>query len=144
MMIPERAEMFNEALKAAKTSGRMKHITCAKCGVDVVVPARATNAKYCPTCSKNLLKAKQKEYRENLRRKVTGICTRCGVEFEYVYKGTERALCDDCKSAYNGRPTKKKEKKETRVSLIEAINSAARKAGMSYGQYQALRAMGRV
>lgn len=84
-------------------------------------------------------------------------CERCGAEFEQ--RGF-RKYCDDCriivrreKDAAKKRKQREgwrtselpvRRKKKPRVSQIEAINDAARKAGMSYGQYQAMKAMGRV
>jgi hypothetical protein len=83
-------------------------------------------------------------------------CERCGAEFEQ--RGF-RKYCDDCRIIVRrekdaAKKRKQREgwrtsdsceaKEEPRVSQIEAINDAARKAGLSYGQYQALKSMGRL
>ena len=141
-------------------------LKCARCGCEVVLKSpQAMNRKYCDDCQKvvyaELRKKAKDAYRE--RRRTDGLqgnqkrCERCGVLFE---KQGFRKYCDDCRSIMkreqdaakkrkqregwrtSGLPVRRK--KKPRVSQIEAINDAARKTGMSYGQYQALKAMGRV
>lgn len=134
-----RARTFIEALDAARKSGKTKVIQCKKCGVDVIVPLKATAAKYCPKCAEEAKREAQRRSREKLKETRTGICHRCGVEFTFFYVGgQERALCDDCKNKKGGRPKPlpKKRKKKRGPTLAE-LERAAREMGMSYGKYKA-------
>ncbi len=116
-----------------------KTIRCINCGAEVVVSTQARGAKYCPECAETFAKAARKAYRERRQELRTGICHRCGVEFTYIYKGNERALCDECKYCYGGRP---KGGSKKRITLAQ-VEKSARDEHMSYGKYQALRFMQR-
>lgn len=141
-------------------------IKCERCGCEVVLEdVRQFKRKYCDDCQKIVYaelrkKAKDAFNERNRTDDLTGNqkqCERCGTIF--VRQGF-RKYCDDCRIIVKREQEaahKKKQrdgwrtgelpvrrKKNPRVSQIEAINDAARKAGMSYGQYQAMKAMGRV
>ena len=141
-------------------------IKCLRCGCEVVLKSpQAMSRKYCDDCQKVVYaelrkKAKDAFIERNRTDGLTGNqkrCERCGTIF--VRQGF-RKYCDDCRPIVKreqeaAKKRKQREgwrtselpvgrKKKPRVSQIEAINDAARKAGMSYGQYQALKAMGRV
>ena len=137
----ERAEMFTEAHEAARTSGKTRHIVCAKCGADAVVPFHAGHAKYCPTCSQASCRESHKRSKERNALTMTAICEECGKEFEYILKGKPRTTCDDCRPISNTRkkPAKlfDKPKKKAPVASIEDLATAAKAKGMSYGQYKA-------
>lgn len=148
--IAARAAKFHDALKAARTSGKavmktriagMRHIKCAKCGADVAVPKHAGHAKYCPRCSQEAYRESHKRSKERNTIKITAICDVCGNEFEYVLKGNRRSTCDVCREMERTRARHpewfaKEEKKKAGPS-IEDLATAAKKKGMSYGQYKA-------
>lgn len=148
----EKVALYREALRVArgvkdekaKKPGKTKRIKCQRCGAEVEVPARASRAKFCPKCSQeskneSVKRSKARAKEEPPTLSVTTVCKRCGVTFSYEYKKYERAFCDDCKDANNGR--KKEPKKKARVSRIDDIQRAAQAAGMSYGKYMALLSM---
>ena len=153
----ERVALFREALQAARESGKggkkrslvkpeepkLKHITCAKCNADVIVPAKAGRAKYCPKCAQEEKQASQKRSKARTKtdgETVTAICNNCGLEFSYIYRGYYKALCGECRGANHGAGGPKKiraKKKKPHVSQIDAIQRAAQAVGMSYGKYKA-------
>ena len=89
-------------------------------------------------------------------------CQRCGKWFSVARTSATRKFCQQCRierererdKAYKlkKRAQEKKEnpnsrqnkKKEKRVSQIENIVAEARKAGLSYGYYQAFKLVGRL
>ena len=74
-------------------------------------------------------------------------CERCGVEISVLWM--RQKYCDDCAKvvkqektreptkAVNAKADENREKEKLRVSHINDIQQAARKAGMSYGRYVA-------
>ena len=162
----EKATLFRDALQAARESGKgakkkglvkteepkLKHITCAKCKADIVVPVKAGRAKYCPKCAQEEKSASQKRSKERRKKGdrptdggiITTICNSCGQEFSYIYKGYYKTLCEECRGANCGAGGPKKlkaKKKKPHVSQIDAIQRAAHEMGMSYGKYKAMLAM---
>ena len=137
----KRAEMFNEAHEAARTSGKTRHIVCKRCGADAVVPMHAGHALYCPKCSQMACRESHKRSKERNALTMTAICDECGKEFEYILKGKPRTTCDDCRPISNTRkkPVKlvDKPKQKAPVASIEDLAAAAKAKGMSYGQYKA-------
>ena len=136
-----------------------RKIHCERCGCEVILTdARSFNRKYCDACKKivyvELTKKAHDAYRE---RKNPGVkrCARCGVVLEN--RRSNQKYCDDCRAAakFEKEAARKrrqregwrtdelpeKKKKKPRVSQIEKLNAAARKAGMSYGKYVAMLAM---
>jgi len=118
---------------------------CARCGV---VFEKQGFRKYCDDCRKIIKQEQTNDSRERKRKALIGetieaTCKICGKPFSYVYGGgMKRAYCDRCsirgnQVVYNSSEPPRKKKKPPRVSQIETVNDAARKAGMSYGQYQA-------
>lgn len=110
---------------------------CVRCGADI----SGTNRKYCKDC-------REQAYQDlQLARcqEVIVTCKRCGVHFTAIDngKGYVRTLCDDCRwePLREKNRANKAPKKKPRVSQIESINEAARKAKMSYGKYVAMMAM---
>jgi len=152
--IKERAAMFHNALKAARTSGRapiktriagVRYIKCERCGKEVAVPIRAGHAKYCPRCSQAAYRESHKRSKERMAEmtaiKITTTCDVCGKEFSYILKGKHRMTCDVCREmerekAEHPKWFKKKEPKKP-VPSIEDLATAAKAKGMSYGQYKA-------
>ena len=138
----EAAKAFHEAMATARKVGKTKVIQCIRCGADVIVSVHAARAKFCPKHAAEEKKKEQKAFRERQMKSQTGICHRCGVEFSYIYKGKERAFCDECKNRKGGRPKSlPKKPKKKRKPTIDEIQRAAHAAGMSYGKYQAMLAM---
>ncbi len=139
--------MFHEALAAARTSGKTKHIQCAKCGADVVVPVKAGRAKFCPTCAEEAKAASTKRCRTKKIR-----CVRCGKEAVVSNLAAQAKYCPDCgrevrkeqrkrsvKQHYERQRAQKAEaRREKKTGPTIAENQrAAHAAGMSYGQYKA-------
>lgn len=121
-------------------------IVCKRCGKTVVTSAKGPERQYCDACAHERRKERQKAWREEKAAKKpprvrkgrgtvrVGECTRCGVTFEYIYKGYERICCDDClRGGVRNLVTR-----PTRVSQIDDLAAAARAAGMSYGRYKAM------
>ena len=137
-------------------------IKCERCGCEVVLTdARSFNRKYCDDCKKivyaELTKKAHDAYKDRKNPEGKRRCARCGVVLE-KRRGNQK-YCDDCRAAARreqdaARKQKQREgwrtgelpekkKKKPRVSQIENLNAAARKAGMSYGKYVAMLAMQR-
>lgn len=138
----ERVHAFQESLRAARESGvkpskmtvaGTKHITCAKCGVDVVVSIRGGQAKYCPKCAQEAYAESHRKSMEKNAKLMTAICNKCGKPFQYVYKWAYKTTCDECRE----RRHKEKPEKKRVDTTIEDLAAAARAKGMSYGQYKA-------
>ena len=128
-----------------------KTIVCEMCGDEVTVNIRAGRAKYCSHCAA-LAYGEAKKRQKKSRVEAHGICVVCGKEFNYVsIGGYERRCCSDCRTRGKlkdrgiiKKPLIKKdsqEKQPKRVSTIADVMQAARRAGMSYGQYKAMMAM---
>ena len=136
-------------------------ITCACCGCEVVLEnARSYNRKYCDDCRKIVYAELNRKAKDayKIRHRTDGLhgdqkrCACCGVVFE---KQGNQKYCDDCRTAAKceqlaAKRRKRREgwrigelpkKEKPRVSRIEDLIEAARKAGMSYGKYQAMRFM---
>ena len=132
-------------------------IKCERCGCEVVLEdARSYKRKYCDDCQKIVYAELRNKAKDAFRgRQEPKRCARCGVVLEK--RRTNQKYCDDCRAAARreqeaarrlkrreGRrigELSKKKKKKPRVSQIENLNAAARKAGMSYGKYVAMLAM---
>ena len=158
-LMKERAALFNEALEAARTSGKKppkrktKHIRCARCGADVEVPVMAARAKFCPKCAIASVREKNREYRERAAapgdgETMTGRCSCCGKNFSYIYEGKRRTKCDACRkyddkslSRIIKEPTQTEIEREMRQRRIDEIQRAAHAARMSYGKYKAMMEM---
>jgi len=139
-----------------------KVITCEICGKEVIVPAKAARARYCPECSSKAYKASTKKYRDKEKNPPVGetvetTCIICNKSFSYEYRGGKRReFCNMCSpnrhdenagaiepNYHTGwhKAEKPRKKKKPHVSQIVDLNEAARKAGMSYGRYVAMLAM---
>lgn len=143
---------------------KTKRIRCERCGAEVEVPVMAARAKFCPACATASVREKNREYRERAAslgegELTTGRCSCCGKNFSYTYTGKRRTKCDACRKCNDvgqmrrkkkrglkedGRldrifpqPTKAEIERELRQRRIDAIQRAAKEAGMSYGQYKA-------
>ena len=122
---------------------------CERCGA---LFEQRGYRKYCDDCQSIVKNEQTRESRERKKNPPVGetveaTCRECGITFSYVYRGgLRRQYCNVCSANRRIEDIEKipRKKKKPRVSQIEAINDAARKAGMSYGQYQAMKAMGRV
>ena len=129
-------------------------IECQRCGCEVVLTdARSFNRKYCDDCQKIVYAELHKKADALRGKQEQKLCARCGV----VLEKQNRKYCDDCRAAakreqeaakrrrqregWRTGDLPEKKKKKPRVSQIENLNAAARKAGMSYGKYVAMMAM---
>ena len=70
----------------------------------------------------------------------TRLCRQCGNEFQTTHNS--KMYCSDgCyREAQNNRKREERKKKQTNLSIVE-LSVEARKHGMSYGQYVALRGL---
>ena len=100
---------------------------CERCGGEIPLLGSPGRRKYCRKCRIEREKERDKIYRERAKAKAKKSKKKEPVE--------EIAFVE---------PKKTVEKKEKRVSQIGNIAVEARRAGMSYGRYQALKAMGRL
>ena len=129
---------FNERKRTAVgLQGNQKR--CARCGV--IFEAQGSK-KYCDDCRRFARNEAQRNSREKHKETRTGICTRCGKEFEFVFRGSERALCDDCRYKLGGRPkSEPKKRKKKKGPTLKEIERAANEKGISYGKYKAIEYM---
>jgi len=148
--------------KSKWTLAEPKVIECERCGCEVVLTdARQFNRKYCDDC-KPIVYAelmRKASRRAKAKSKEPKRCARCGIVLEETK--SNQKYCGDCRAAakleqsiasyhrkreeretspFKGM-AKERKKKKPRVSQIENLNEAARKAGMSYGKYVAMLAM---
>ena len=78
---------------------------------------------------------------------ITGVCEICGNEFTYSKSprgGRNRKMCDTCKNDGDIKRqyyAKNCPRPRSRKSKIDKIQKQARKAGLTYGQYQAKKYM---
>ena len=77
---------------------------------------------------------------------VTRVCEICGNEFQFEKHryNNKRKLCDECRKSGTARNHYYAEvynRKRPRKSRIDKIQQQAKKAGLSYGQYQAQKYM---
>ncbi len=142
----ERVHAFRDSLRAARESGvkpsnmtiaGTKHITCEKCGADVVVSIRGGHAKYCPKCAQEAYAESHRRSKEKNAKLMTAICNKCGKQFEYVYKWAYKTTCDECRGKRHGGWRQEKDKPVNKPTTIENMIAAAKAKGMSYGQYKA-------
>jgi len=134
------AELNRKAKAAAKERKRTDGLQgdqkrCARCGV---IFEKRGYRKYCDDCRSLAKNELTRTSYERMKNKRIGICHRCGIEFTYIYKGSERALCDDCKNIYKSGSHAEREvkrKKKAGPTLAE-LEREARKKGMSYGKYK--------
>lgn len=97
-----------EKQNAKRSGGRRadpahtKIITCAICGKEFEVNAKAARAKFCPECSGKAFKSSKKKHREKEKRWLLEeprsiTCERCGVEVVLTdARQFNRKYCDDC------------------------------------------------
>jgi len=132
-------------------------IKCERCGCEIVLEdSRQFNRKYCDDCKEIVYAELRKKAKDAYKKRINPDvkrCARCGIALEKQ----NRKYCDDCSAAAKreqeaAKKRKQREgwrtselprtkKKKPRVSQIENLNDAARKAGMSYGKYVAMLAM---